>query len=232
MGGASLGQTLQAATPASERKIIDTKMWRFPYAEARKKCESEGYTEISIAMFAKARQEQGLGSEICDKGAHTTADFLFLPGKSPRLTKSSIISAFPQDAVPMTRAGGEFWVDAPQYKDALQRALEHSLEINVNQRYFDTAALHKHRLMVYAFGTTDGKDPDKDEEDTRLYGEFLRSINIVRLPLVFPDPLPRAYVRKAWLSKVDNIDAFSALSCFMYDMNYARVRGIRMPREK
>ena len=163
---------------------IESHVWVGPYDESKKQMESEGFPEIDLAKNARLRIQQGAGSFVSRNGNWTSADFLILPNTKPRLTRSSIISAFPVQATQASRTG-EFYIDTPELKEAFERALEDSIEINIDA--ISTKRFRKGKIASYAFGTTYGKNPDKDREDAGLYGDFLAKANVSEMPIGLPN---------------------------------------------
>src|SRR3989338_3712604 len=104
---------------------IASDVWVGPYDEARQEMESCGFREIDLAINAKLRREQGEDAYVSKNGNWASADFLLLPEKNPRLTRISVISVFAKQATEASRTG-EFYLDAPEFKEAYEKALEDS----------------------------------------------------------------------------------------------------------
>jgi len=200
----------------------ESHVWVGSYDKAKKQMESEGFTEIDLAKNARLRIQQGKDAYVSRNGNLTSADILILPSGKPRLTRSSIISAFPAEATQTSRTG-EFYVDSPELKEAYEKALEDSVEI-------DTTAIvakkfGKSKVASYAFGTSYGENPDKDAEEAQDYGTFLVKADISEMPINLPNSETRPFARKLWFRYLDVRSGLIADRYLSNDIN--RVRGVR-----
>ena len=200
---------------------IESDVWEGPYDEAKQEMENKGFREIDLAINAKLRREQRPNAYVSRNGNWTSADFLVLPGKNPRLTRSSVISAF---AVQSTEASktGKFYLDAPELKEDYEKALEDSVEIKVSE--INTVEFDKSKIAAYAFGTIYGKNYYQDKEDAMLYGEFLLKNGITKMPIAIPISESRPFARKVWFTSLDYRSELDGNWGLDY---YDRVRGVR-----
>jgi len=204
---------------------IASDVWVGSYDEAKQEMERCGFREIDLAVNAKLRREQGKGAYVSKNGNWTSADFLILPGKNSRLTRSSVISAFAKQATEASRTG-EFYLDTSELKEAYEKALEDSVEIDT--RGINTKKFHKSNITIYAFGTTSGTDVERDKDDARFYGKFLLNAGINEMPIILPDSQAKPFARKVWFRRLDD-DFRSALDGDNWDLYYGYywVRGVR-----
>src|SRR3989338_3508194 len=201
---------------------IASDVWVGSYDEAKQDIERCGFREIDLAVNAKLRREQGKGAYVSKNGNWTSADFLILPGKNSRLTRSSVISAFAKQATEASRTG-EFYLDTSELKEAYEKALEDSVEIDATR--INTHRFNKSKIATYAFGTTCGENIEQDKEDARLYGEFLSDI-ISEMPIILPNSESKPFARKVWFRWLGV--SWSALGGDHGDLygDDSRVRGV------
>lgn len=200
----------------------ESHVWVGAYDEAKRQMESEGFSEIDLAKNALLRIQQGKGSYVSGNGNWTSADILILPNTKPRLTRSSIISVFPVEATQASRTG-EFYVDTPELKEAYEKALENSVEIDTTA--IATKKFGKSKITSYAFGISYGENSDKDAEDAQGYGTFLAEADISEMPINLPNSQTRPFARKVWFRNLGDRSGLYAGRNLCIDSNW--VRGVR-----
>ncbi|MCX6741817.1 MAG: hypothetical protein NTX24_01415 [Candidatus Pacearchaeota archaeon] len=199
---------------------ISSKYVPAPYDIGRAQLDLEGYPEITLAINAKLRRQQGKDAHISQNGNWTAEDFVYDPKKGIYLSKVSIISENPKLATDAHRANKDFYLTEEQ----VQRTLSNAVKIPSNQKPIPTKRFGSERITVYAFGTTNGKDTRQDAKDAQEYGLFLHESGIKAMPFVLAGVGDKPYAVKSWFR---SLAYESGLGGNYWCLSYAAVRGVR-----
>jgi len=201
---------------------ISSKYVNAPYDTGRAQLDSEGYPEITLAINAKLRRQQGKDSFISKNGNWTAEDFVYDKKRGIYLSKVSIISENPKLATDAHRANEDFYLT----KEQVERVLANAVRIPSNQKPIPTKRFGDNRITIYAFGTTDGKDKRQDEKDAREYGLFLHEAGIKAMPIVLAGVGDKPYARKSWFRSLGYESGLLGLNRSL--SYYHAVRGVRI----
>ena len=161
---------------------------------AERTLDKAGYRAISLKENALLRMQKGKDSKFSRGGNCTREGFIYVPKKGIFFVLNSPVLDEPGRASLAHSHGREFYISDEQAR----KALEDSVQIPYNLKSIPTREFGENDLTIAGFGNAAGK-----------YGKFLNDAGIEEMPIGLParsyiDGQDKAFVRQAWLHKLDD----------------------------
>ncbi|MEK6840839.1 MAG: hypothetical protein AABX79_02710 [Nanoarchaeota archaeon] len=192
-----------------------------PFDKALETLTENGYEVISLPQNALLRIQQGKDSFISRNGNWTREGVLYVPNGTPKLVRNSPILESAPQSTEAHRNENEFYPTQEQ----VEKALKDSVDFPKQNIEIPTDRLGSDALTVYAFG---------GEKEARVYGEFLRSAGIKKMPVWavnkgHVNKQSQPFARQMWFRNLDDRSLLGGDYWYLYDD--LRLRGVKMGAE-